>query len=171
MAKINLSPPWVSYYHEVQAFFKEDPDVRVLFDDVKYEIRLYVEDPEKADALSQLLKPEVVFGSVVLSIIVVPSNKVTTSKESLFEKAFKNNEAVSFLYCVKSIFSNDLLYVVFEKEVVQCYTDDLGDIYGVRSTLYQNIAKEIFKEYDGVFFCTDTYEDSIELGSPLGEWP
>ena len=42
------------------------------------------------------------------------------------------------------------------------------------STLYQDIAKRVFKPLDGIYFCTDVpfEDDKIDsLGCPLGEWP
>jgi hypothetical protein len=48
--------------------------------------------------------------------------------------------------------------VVFVPEVVQYYTDNLGDINGFRTTLYQELAKELFGDSElsrGVYFCTD----------------
>ena len=55
MAKLNLSPPWVQFYHEVDALFKHDTDVNVIYDDSKapeYALKLYVDNIAKADALS-----------------------------------------------------------------------------------------------------------------------
>ena len=49
-----------------------------------------------------------------------------------------------------------MTYVVFVKEVVQYFNDDLGDANGVCSTLYQDIAKRLFTSTEGVFFCTNT---------------
>lgn len=58
----------------------------------------------------------------------------------------------------EGIFSNPITYIVFKNKVVQFWNDDLSDIYGNRSTLYQDIAKEIFGESSGIFFCTDKEE-------------
>ena len=66
---------------------------------------------------------------------------------------------------------NPITYVVFVNEVVQYFNDDLGDVYGQCSTLYQEIAKDVFGETEGVFFCTDVEEPVYALGKPLGEWP
>lgn len=174
MANLKLSPPWIIYYKEIQAFFNEDPDVRVIYDAENYEIKLYVEDSEKADALSQILIPEKDFGSIVLNITVIPANKnrivvpssknVVATKASLFEAAFYNNGAVDFIRTIKGIFTNKITYVVFRNTVVQYFTDDLGDYHGVRSTLYQDIASEIFMNTDSIFFCTNVeYEEMLEF--------
>lgn len=174
MANLKLSPPWIIYYKEIQAFFNEDPDVRVVYDADTYDIKLYVEDSDKADALSQILIQEKDFGNIVLNIIVIPANKnsiavpscknVVASKASLFEEAFYGNNAVDFIETIKGIFANEITYVVFRNAVVQYFTDDLGDYSGVRSTLYQDIASEIFMNTDGIFFCTNVgCEEMLEF--------
>lgn len=155
MAKIAMSPPWIAYYHEIEAFFKEDPDVHVLFDEDACEIKLFVDDAAKGAALDQLLVHEKSFGEITLLVTVIPANGVKTIREDLYGAALKDNPALSYIRTVGGIFSNPLTYVVFANKVVQYWTDNLGDINGLRSTLYQEIAKDIFDEKETVFFCTD----------------
>lgn len=156
MDKVKLSSPWILYYHELQTFFEKDSEVEVVFDEEKTEIELYVDNPRKADALTQLLPTEKKFGSMEVKITVIPTNKFTQTKFQLVKDALKGNDAVSYFDSIDDVFTNPMGYVVFEKEVVQYYTDDLGDIHGCRSTLYQDMAKEIFGNLEGVYFCTDT---------------
>ena len=153
MAKLDLSSPWVIYYQQINAMFDKDPEVNVVFDENIPEVKLYVDNQEKADALTKLLPTEKDFGSVCLLIKVIPANKLESNAD-LFRKAFKGNEAVSFIHTVSNVFSNDITYVVFKKEVVQYFADDIGTINGVHSTLYQDIAKEIFENQKGIYFCT-----------------
>ena len=47
--------PWMVYYHELQAFFNKDSEVRVMLKPDKFAIDIYVDDPQKAEALTQLL--------------------------------------------------------------------------------------------------------------------
>ena len=77
MAKLNLSPPWVVYYRKLSAFFKEDSEVRITYDDIEQEIKLYVDNAEKAVALEKLLPKEQNFGNVTLYITIVPANQTT----------------------------------------------------------------------------------------------
>lgn len=156
--EFNLSSPWVLYYHELEAFFKEDPHVSVAFDEANYTVKLFVYGDEKADALTQLLPAEKQFGKVTLKIEVVPANMLGASKLELFRKAFEGNTAVSYMKTVDGLYNNKLNFIVFVNKVVQYFTDDLGDINHVRSTLYQDIAKEIFGEHEGIFYCTDKPE-------------
>lgn len=178
MAKLKLSPPWVIFYQEVKQLFKKDPDVHVVFDEETPVLSLYVDDADKADALDQLLPKEKDFGGVTLLVKVIPANKkdLDFNPDNLYDRAFKENPILSYIKTVRGIFANNMTYVVFEPEIVQFFNDDLGDVNGYCSTLYQNIAKDVFTEHEGVFFCTDLfYYDAKNggrgLGEPLGEWP
>lgn len=153
--KLYLSSPWVSFYHEIDALFKEDPQIKVVFDDDKNEVKLFVDNQEKAEALKELLPVEKNFSGVILKITIIPANKSVTSKVKLYNAAFDGNPALSYIKTVRGLFTNDLNYVVFKNKVVQYFNDDLGDVNGLKSTLYQDIAKDVFEETDGIFFCTD----------------
>ena len=163
MAKLNLSSPWVVYYRKLSAFFKEDSEVRITYDEIEREIKLYVDNAEKAVALEKLLPHEQNFGNVTLYITIVPANKTTfdsvkvaysTSSSDIIQICF-NNKAVVGIKVVDGIMTNGIIFVIFKKEVVQYFTDNIGDYHGICSTLYQDLAKEIFGNIDGVFFCTD----------------
>ena len=154
---INLSAPWILFYREIEALFKEDPAVRVEYDEADQTIRLYVEGEEKADALAQLLPTVRTFGNVVVKVTVIPANLKSPSKLQLFQKAFEGNPALAFIQGGSSgVF--DLNYVVFKSKVVQFKSDDIGDVNGLTSTLYQNIAKDLFEDVPGIYFCTEIAE-------------
>ena len=170
MAKLNLSPPWVVYYRKLSAFFREDSEVRITYDDIEQEIKLYVNNAEKAVALENLLPSEQNFGNVTLYITIVPANQTcfdsvkagySTNMIDIVRALF-DNKAVVGIKVVDGIMTNKMTFVIFKKEVVQYFTDDIGDYHGICSTLYQDLAKEIFGSIDGVFFCTD---NEIELGN------
>lgn len=172
MAKLNLSPPWMVCYRKLSAFFKEDSEVRITYDEIEQEIKLYVDNAEKAVVLEKLLPSEQVFGNVTLYITIVPANKTsfdsvkaghsTSTKMTDIVRALVNNKAVTDIKVVDGIMTNKMVYVIFRKEVIQYFTDDIGDYHGICSTLYQDLAKEIFSNIDGVFFCTD---NEMELGN------
>lgn len=174
MAKFKLAAPWTTYYRQIQAMFKNDEQIRVIFDENEIEIKLYVDNSQKAAALERLLPESVTFGNVTLNICVIPANiddkvaEISSGIEAT-KQALEGNEAVAQFYPIEGIFSNRMLYVAFKKEVVQFFNDDLSDIRGMCSTLYANIANELFGRINGVFFCTDS--EAKNFGMPLGEWP
>lgn len=164
MAKIGLSSPWVLYYHEVEAFFKSDSEIKVVFDEENNVLKLYVDNMVKADALSQLLPEEKQFGKVTLNIEIIPSNEAQErtslklsnikSNKALLIEALKGNSSIQSIVEVK-VYTNPVTYVIFKPEIIQYFTDDLSDAHGICSTLNQEIAKDIFENIDGVYYCTD----------------
>lgn len=165
MAKLTLSPPWAIYYEKIKVLFEEDKEIKIYYNEDEHELILYVENNRKAQALDYLLPNEIDFGNVTLTLTVIPANTKLRgcplksseySIDTLFEIAFDNNEAFSYTKTISGVMSNPIIYVVFDKKVVQYFNDDLGDVNGLCSTLYQELAKEVFKDIDeGVFFCTD----------------
>lgn len=156
-AKTGLVAPWINFYREIEALFKDDPDITIEYDEDAYTIDLYVVGEKKADALAQLLPTERTFGSITAHVEVIPANRPSASRIFLYEEAFRGNPAFAYANCVPMGPSIGADYVVFKNRVVQYYNDDLSDINGLRSTLYQELAKDIFGE-DNVFFCTDIEE-------------
>ena len=156
MDEIKMAPPWIQFANAIVALFEKDPDVKVTYDNDDVGIKLYVNGVAKADALTKLLPTEKVFGNVTLKISVIPANNADDPIK-LFRDAFYGNEAVSDIWTapMEVTQSNPFTYVIFQKEVVQYYNDNLGDAHGNRSTLYEEIAREIFENHPGIYFCTD----------------
>lgn len=175
MAKLKLSPPWIEYYEKVQALFKMDPDVHVILDDEAEEkqLKIYVESPRKAAALEKLFPTEKEFGGVKLAISVIPANDfietqaknfaIRMNMEETFSSAFIGNPIFSYIRTVEGVFGFTATFVVFQKRVIQFFDDNISDINGMKSTLAENIARDIFEVPLGVFFCTDVMDvnDSV----------
>lgn len=164
----HLSPPWVTLYHMISKFFEYDSEVKVEQDEETYAINLYVEDQRKADALTKLLPASKEYGNITVAINVIPANVEEPSKILLFQDAFEGNEAISCFYTGCGPCKN-INYIAFDPIVVQFFNDQLDDINGLKTTLYADIAKEVFGQQDGIYFCTDPVDESLEI--PLGEWP
>jgi len=165
MAKLNLSPPWIILYEEMKAFFKEDPDVNVGYNDDEKKIMLYVKDGTKAAAIQSFIKEEVDCGNVKVAIDVIPANGNLCKCETELKDVFVGNGAFDQIKRVNA-FGFDFKFVVFKAKVVQFRTDDISDYNGLQSTLYEDIARDIFKEFPSIFYCTEP-----AVGAPLGEWP
>lgn len=164
MAKLRLEPPWETYYKELNLLLGEDPDILVLYDSYEQEIRIYSEDEHKANALNALLPTEKEFGNVKVTIAVIPANGKHISASAytpeLFEDLFEANPCVVDIETTAGIY--EATYVVFRKKVVQYHNDNIGDINGNCSTLYQDIAERIFDNHPGVHFCTASLESIQE---------
>lgn len=154
---VNISAPWFTYYRKLNALFGKDPDVeRIVFDEDDMVIRIFVVGQDKADAISKILPESVSFGNVTVNITVIPANKAGTKFNTLCT-AFKGNPAFSFGIEIpmEVTQSNPLSYFAFSHEVVQFFNDNLHDPNGNVTTLYEDIAREVIGESDGICFCTD----------------
>lgn len=176
--RFKISPPWVLLTKKLEALFDPDPMIAFNVDynaDGGPHVILATNDGEKAAALVKILPEEINYGGVKLHIgvdcpnmanLAFPNNKV------LFETAFKGNPIFAYAMSPYDDGYNwiPMVYVVFKNCVVQFFADNLNDCHGVISTLYQEIADEIFGYGDvtGVYFNTDI---EANLGKPLGEWP
>ena len=175
MSIVNLSAPWVQYYRKLDAMFKHDINVTVVFDGTDIRCDLYVDGDEKAEALAKLLKPTVEFGNVIMPVIVHPSNEIRAMYENklvypyapgryartapyaqdMHYIALNTNSAMTSVEYKYGPGGAVFTYVIFRPQVVQYFADNIGDYYGNVSTLYEDIARDIFIEETGVHYCTD----------------
>ena len=168
MAVLKLSAPWQIYYKELCLLFERDEEVRIVYDTDQQVISIYVDNAAKADAMAAALPTEKEFGNVTLTIDVIPANKsnLRRTQGSTYEDLFYKNPIVNDIVTVDGILTNPITYVIFKKEVVQYFNDDLGDANGMCSTLYQDIAKRVFEPEKGIHFCTDI--NSVTFTWPIG---
>lgn len=172
--RLKLSPPWITYIHELVALFDGDPQIAFNVAPDEQSVTIACNNGDKCAALAQLLPATVEFGNIIFTITIdgPMSNRAFVSKKELFETAFKKNPA--FAYAVapadEGYWYPTMTYVVFKKCVVQFFNDNLNDCHGIVSTLYQDIALDVFADEacEGVCFNT---EIEANFDGPLGEWP
>lgn len=172
--RLKISPPWVTYMNKLQALFDGDPQIAFNIDYANMTVALAGNNGDKNAALQRLLPTEKKFGNITLKIIVDGpiSNIAFPTQKDLFDTAFKGNPAYAYSVSPSAdTWFFNMTYVVFKNCVVQFFNDNLNDCHGLISTLYQDIAAEIFEDanLNGVYYNTDVERGA--LGMPLGEWP
>ena len=161
MQRVTMSPPWQIFYSKIKAMFGNDSEIHLFYDGDEQSIKFHVDNPKKAAALECILPESKEFGDVHINIAIIPSNMDQYNKIisktfdqadwQIYEDAFKGNPAFSKVMYFETLY---VTYVIFKKEVVQFYSDNMSDINGLTSTLYENIARDILKDTPGIFFCT-----------------
>ena len=173
--RLKLSPPWITYINKLEALFDGDPQLAFNIDMSVPSVTISGYNGDKNAALQKLLPTEKAFGNIVLKINIDGpiSNLAFPTAKSLFETAFGGNPA--FAYAIapaeEGYWFFSLTYVVFKNCVVQFFNDNLNDCHGLVSTLYQDIADEIFEDAGLVNVYYNTDVEVGKLGKPLGEWP
>lgn len=173
--RLKLSPPWITYINKLEALFDGDPQIAFNVDMSVPSVTLSGYNGDKNAAIQRLLPSEKVFGGVTLKIAVDGpiSNIAFPTPKALFDTAFEGNPAYAYSICPveEGYWFFSFTYVVFKNCVVQFFNDNLNDCHGLISTLYQDIAAEVFEEagLTNVYYNTDV--EVGKLGKPLGEWP
>ena len=156
--KIKKSAPWVRYVALLKMLFENDPDVRIVYrDETPYIVDINVTGEEKFEAATKLIGETKTFGNVVLTIRYHLSNPVKEekSKKELFKDLFEGNPILTNVVTVElPNTSNNITYFIFKDEVVQYWDDDLSNPHGMVSTLWEQIAQEVFEDTEGVVFTT-----------------
>ena len=156
--KIKKSAPWVHYVALLKMLFENDPDVRIVYrDETPYIVDINVTGEEKFEAATKLIGETKTFGNVVLTIRYHLSNPVKEekSKKELFKALFEGNPILTNVVTVElPNTSNNITYFLFKDEVVRYWDDDLSNPQGIVSTLWEQIAREVFEDTDGVMFTT-----------------
>lgn len=162
-----LAAPWTVYFRELKAFFQNDPEVDITFDESAAVVHVHCDSADKAKLLEKYLPEHVSFGHAALDIQVhEPLDDRLTEEEAteIAERSvidelsalFSGNQAFSYLKWVDNPGHYLVVYVVFKREVVSFFNDNVHDVRGFTSMLYEDLAEDIFVNREGIIFCTDT---------------
>ena len=168
MAIVNLSAPWVEHYRKLHEMFRMDHQINVVFDAEEMKINVYVDNVAKAEALTDLLIPEVSFGNVTVPVVVIPSNDPKPNlyrlsfrdsngdltPEGKFRAAFSGNCVIEDITTAVGLGGQQMLFVIFRPIVAQYFNDDIGDFYGLCTTVFEDIARDVFAQQPFVYFST-----------------
>lgn len=161
MARLQPNLPQNTFYKNLEVLFSKDPKIKVFYDEENQVISLYVDDDDKAAALRYVLPKEQVYKDTIIHIVVVSEEEIDLTKknismEDIFDDIFDGNSIYVDCAYIKGLYpmKHNPVFVLFKPEIVQYDTDEIEDYAGIHTALYQDIAKEIFKDINGVYFST-----------------
>lgn len=156
--QVGNSSPWVTYARKLATLLTAD-DTEVEYNSEKKKVVIRTESFDKATAFMKLLPQVIIFGNVALYIEILPAN--TSDTVTMFKRIFANSPVVDKIVTVQPDgTSNPFTYILFKKEVVQYWDDNLGNPHGFMFDLYQNMAENVFEDnHDGIIFTTSSSLD------------
>ena len=156
--QVGMSSPWVHYARQLAMLLTAD-DVDVTYYDEAKKVVIRTGNLIKANALRHVLPAIIIFGNVTLCIEIMPLEKV--DNVALFKQIFENSPIVDKIVTIsQGGQTNPFTYILFKKEVVQYWDDNLGNPHGFVFDLYQNMAENVFEDnHDGVIFTTSSSKD------------
>lgn len=106
-------------------------------------IKYYVNSKSRRAALGKYLPSSVAFGNITLINEVVEADGRISDEKSTFTDIFSNWESVSYIEKMSG-WSPVLCWIVFKPTVVQYDNDNIQSPNGISTTLYEDLAREIF---------------------------
>ena len=150
-----MSAPWMIHFRKLEELFCQDPNITAYYDASEPAVKLYVDSLDKAMILGNLLPDKKTFGNVTLKIQIYPPNVEDLSRSDMFERLFAGNPVFDGMQTASLPDGSEVNHILFKKEVAQFFADNTQSPYGLISTLYENIAKDVFEdEGEGVIFTT-----------------
>lgn len=160
MAEVKMQSPWVVYGKKVAALFECDPDVSVMvIDDDRPILKVLVHGDDKAESISAILPDEMTFGNVTLEIEVIPDNEMELTYIDHLRRAFAGNPALVDVVEAPVVPGGpSMAYALFAPEVVQIECDNAASPYGILTTTYEDVAREVLN-VDGVMVASELLDD------------
>lgn len=163
---LGLQSPWYTLYNKIVAIFGNDEELTISnisetksTADAKatYTITISSSNAVKLQAIEKILKHEFPMGNIVVKIEFVyeESDNVNITAAD-FKNAFSGNPIMSAIKTIETPWKSEMTFVMFKREVIQFYNDDITDIYGNFNGLAEDIARELFNSpTDVISYCTD----------------
>lgn len=156
--QVKLSAPWETIQHMVAALLAPDTEVEVteLSETSKgvYSFDVISKNGKKIAALEKVIKNTFNVGNVTVNVNFIHEREEDEVTAQDFLDAFEgNSNFVTVADASKGLFN--ISYVIFAKEILQFFNDDLSDINGNMSIIVADAAKNVCNITDGMSFCTD----------------
>ena len=161
MANVGIQSPWVTTYNKINALFERDEDLTISplsgDEDGVYTFTISSSNATKLNAIEKLLANNYKFGNVTLNVkFVVEDNGKDGITVADLKNAFTGNSVVSKIETVVNPVGVSQTFVMFGREVIQFYNDDISDFFGNYNGLAEDIARELFNPVDAsISYCTD----------------
>lgn len=156
--QVGIEAPWWRIYKEISNLFAPDKEIEISkmdeSDPSVCKFTISSKNAAKIAALEKIVKNHFVIGNVTLDIsfeYIKDGGNITADD---FEAAFEGNSN----YVTSKVISKgpfqDITYVIFAKEIIQFFDDDLTDIYGNFNGTVEEVASDICNKSSNINFST-----------------
>jgi hypothetical protein len=150
-----LSPPWYTFWNQVNSALGNDPDITVgplNTGSNPYGIAVNVSGSDKARALATIVQSQQTFGNVVVQVQIFYQGQqaapiAITSAQQLVQVVQMALGGNGWFVEVQSrpltpISKAQVIFPIFQKSVIQFYNDDLSDYY----SNFNGVVASVFSE-------------------------
>ena len=159
--EVGLSAPWQTIQHEIFHLLEPDKEVTVSevseCDNGVYSVDISSKNGKKIAALEKVIKNSFNLGNVQLVINFIHEREDDDVTVQDYIDAFEgNSNFVTVEETSKGLFQN-LVYVIFAKEILQFFNDQLDDVYGNKNIIVADAANDVCNKNSKsleINFCT-----------------
>lgn len=149
----------VVWAKKLEELFALDPDVEVVYEHDTPIVTVYVRGEDKAESISEILPDEVTFASGSMPVEVIPANADELTPADHLRRAFAGNPAlVDVVESPVVPKGPSMTYALFAPEVAQLECDNAGSPYGLLTTTYEALAKDVL-DVDGILIASEVLAD------------
>ena len=155
--KLGLSAPWVTYQGLVATLFKDDADITVSYlDEDEKTFTVSCSNPDKYMLLSKYLKPSATFGNVTVTVKLeyTGTDPIKRGIADDMKKLFAGNPILEDVMEADTPFG-DMVYLLFTRNAVGFYNDDLSNPWGNTNFLACDVAKAVLNPMTSVSLTTN----------------
>lgn len=157
--EMTMQEPRVVWAKKLMELFALDPDVEVVYEHDTPVVTVYVRGEDKAESISEILPDEVTFSDGTMPVEVIPANSDELTPAEHLRRAFAGNPALVDVVESPVVPKGPALtYALFAPEVAQLECDNAGSPYGLLTTTYEALAKDVLA-VDGVLLTSDIADD------------
>ena len=155
---VKLSPPPYTYFNFLKHSIGNDPCLEVLEMQEKAEgnflIQIEVEGITKARALAAILELHQSISNWNIYIEILHNGRVVKPQKDyetmedfveMFENALSTNRYFEFATYVRTFSGFPIVFLIFKKDVIQFFNDDISDFYNNFNGVVADVFREVLK--------------------------
>lgn len=155
----DIEAPWYNYYKKIYNLFSVDIEVTVDEDlteneDGNFEFTISSKNAVKLEAIEAILGYGRVFGNVKVLIKYGYENMKEENYSETYKKAFSGNPLFKEVIDIEMPFHGKSSYVVFKKDIITFYDDNLSDYRGNNHYIVADLVKDVVANTK-LFICTE----------------
>lgn len=171
---VGIAPPLNILVRQMRAFFRDDPQIQIIFDSARRVLEIHAATRTKADALAKIVPRQYWFGKNAIPVRIVPGEEKGEDFGDPVRNAFAGNYAVERIVDDTDTAGNGVTYVDFRPRIVQYHDFESSDPYGLTTTFFASLAEDLLLGPDNTYYTTAPLpadEEAIPAESAAPEAP
>ena len=158
--EVGLQSPWIILHKGIYNLLSQDPDITVAPNMIDagngvYETHISSSNYEKLTALKKILINETKMGNITARLVFDYAAPTDDIEVEDWRTAFEGNPLFKDIVPVSTPTGSEVDYVLFSRDILTYYVDDLSDLYGNKHIIVADLVNQVANETIGINICTE----------------